>query len=101
MKLAMKLGRTLEELALSMSAHEFGLWLALYDREPWDDTRGDYQAGIIASTVVNFGGRTLRKGAKPLSPLDFMPLLNDDPTPEEEEESGDPMAHFYQISQKP
>lgn len=95
MKLALRLGRTLEELTLTMSAREFGLWLALYNRDPWDETRGDYQAGLVCSTLANWSGRMLREGAKPLSPLEFMPFQKrPDTTPAVE---ADPMAHFNEM----
>lgn len=89
MKLALRLGRTLEELCSTMASAEFSMWVQLYNEEPWDDTRGDLHAGIIASTVANFAGKALKEGAPSLTPQDFMPLL-----PREEE---DPLEHFRKM----
>lgn len=99
MKLALRLGRTLHELAHSMSAHEFGLWAALHERDPWDETRTDYQAALVCSTVANWSGRMLREGAKPMTPCEFMPFLKHD-EPTTSQEPGDPMEHFYEMAKK-
>ena len=47
-------------------------WQAFYDLEPFGEMRGDLRAGIVASTVANVMGDP----KKPLSPSDFMPLLD-------------------------
>lgn len=69
MRLCLALGRTLAELGRSMSAAEFGEWVA-YDRVegvpwPW------LQSGINAATVAN---SVPRKGGKTFRPSDFMPV---------------------------
>lgn len=51
-------------------------WQAFYDLEPFGDMRADLRAGIVASTVANVMGDP----KKPLSPSDFMPLLESDKT---------------------
>jgi hypothetical protein len=89
MKLALRLGRTLEELCRTMSSAEFSLWVALYEESPWDDTRADLHAGIIASTIANYAGKVRKDGTA--KPSDFMPFL-----PREEDEEPDPADHFSQ-----
>lgn len=42
--------------------------------QPFSDLRGDIQAGIIASTIANFSGRT----KKTTSATDFMPFRDGD-----------------------
>ena len=70
------MGRTVEELLTTISASELMQWMA-YDRlSPMGDDRGDFQAGIVASTMANC------HGAK-LAPKDFMPLQHSAPTDEE------------------
>lgn len=68
MRLALAMGRTLAELADSMSSAEFTEWLA-YNRifglpDPWGE------AGTIAAAVTR---PYQKKGAKPAMPLDFIP----------------------------
>jgi hypothetical protein len=93
--LALQLGRTLEELGNSMSADEFGLWLALYQTDPWDQMRSDLRAGIIAATIANHAGLTRKAGVPPSMPSDFMPYLKKHEEPEAE---ADPVAYFKQFS---
>lgn len=93
MSLALRLGRTLEELGETMSSAEFGMWLELYKIAPWDDVRGDLQAGIVAATIVNAAGMRRKPGSAPSMPLDFMPLTKDAPESKEE----DPLEHFARL----
>ncbi|MBX9885875.1 MAG: DUF4035 domain-containing protein [Novosphingobium sp.] len=52
-----------------MTAAEFADWMAYERLEPWGETRADFRAGMIASTVFNaFRG----KAAEPKTPVDFM-----------------------------
>jgi hypothetical protein len=95
MTLALKLGRTLEELGRTMSSQEFSLWLAMYKFDQWGELRGDERAGLIASTVANFAGMTRAAGAAPLSPSDFMLHL---PKHEEPEQEPDPVAFFTAVA---
>jgi len=100
MRLALRLGRTLEELGRTMSAAEFALWLELYREEPWDDSRDDLRAGIIAATVANYAGKVRKEGVQPATPLDFMPFVADagdaEPDEIETDEEPDPLQHFSQ-----
>lgn len=73
MQLALKMGRTIQDLYESMSAYEFSLWAAEYARNPWGEERQDYRAGIVASTVANMSGKTLKRGNES-KPRDFMPF---------------------------
>jgi hypothetical protein len=74
----------LEELGNTMSAHEFGLWAAAYDAEPWGEWRTDYAGGIVAATFANINRRA---NAPAFSPADFMPKFRraeaSEPTPAE------------------
>lgn len=95
MALALRLGRTLQELMQSMSAVEFGLWQQFDRVSPIGDGRGDLQAAIVASTVANFAGRSLKEGAS-TKVADFMPyLVRPEPEPEVE---ADPFEHFKMIT---
>jgi len=51
--LALALGATVGELQARMGAREFSEWQALYQLDPFGDVRSDFQAGQVASTVVN------------------------------------------------
>lgn len=90
MSLALALGRTLEELSETMSAQEFGLWLAYYKRNPWGEERADLRAAITTAAIANYAGKSLKDGTS-VSPAEFMPFLEkeDEPT-----DSPDPFAHF-------
>jgi hypothetical protein len=59
-----------------VSSAELVEWRAYYELEPFGQARGDLQAGIVASTVVNL---FRSEDAKPVGPSDF--LLKIDPTP--------------------
>lgn len=72
MMLALKLGRTLEELGRSMSSHEFALWIALWEVDQWGDLRADERAGVVAATVANYAGMQRRQDSAPATPADFM-----------------------------
>lgn len=65
-------------LLRDMSDITLGLWMALYRIDPWGEERADLRAGIVASTVVNMAGKTLREGAKPSCPHDYMPYAQRD-----------------------
>lgn len=53
-----------------MTGEEFGLWAAAFHESPWDETRADLRAGIVAATLANCH----RSGSTaPYKPIDFMP----------------------------
>lgn len=59
MTLALRLGRTLDELASTVSASELKLWME-YDRiSPIGDIRGDIQTAHIVSSVFRSQGGKL------------------------------------------
>jgi hypothetical protein len=91
MQLAMRLGRTLDELGQTMSAKEFGLWCALNQQDPWDHTRGDINAAIICATIANYAGKIRKSGAKPAEPSEFMAFLREE---EVEMDAVDPTDFF-------
>ena len=58
-----------------MSGAEFAEHLADFERDPWGEQRADLRAAIVASTVVNWSGKQLKKGAEAAQPRDFMPYV--------------------------
>jgi hypothetical protein len=61
--------RSVAEAQRCISSREFAEWMA-YDRlEPFGVVRGDLQAGIVASTLVNIHKK---KDAAPSQPGDFI-----------------------------
>lgn len=97
MRLALRLGRTLNELGQTMSSEEFELWVALYQDEPWDETRADLRAGIIASTISNWAGMMRKEGLPPASPADYMPFLKLGEVESDGPEEPDPLVYFSQF----
>lgn len=73
MQLALKLGKTVQELYEQMGAYEFSLWAAEYARNPWGEERADLRMGILASAVVNVSGKTVKRGGE-VKPSDYMPF---------------------------
>ena len=67
--LAPHLGRTVEELKVTLTARELMNWIAFYELEPWGEKRADLRAGIIASTTYNMQ----RGKGSALKASDFMP----------------------------
>lgn len=63
---------TVRQLLASLDSAELTEWMAFDRMEPIGEFRADLRAGIIASTVANYGGRDIREARKP---SDFMPLL--------------------------
>lgn len=61
---------TRDELLRVMSWEEFCEWLVYDQIEPLGESRGDYQAAIVAATIANVNRS---KGQKPYSPADFLP----------------------------
>ena len=97
MMLALKLGRTLEELGAQMTSREFSLWKELYKRNQWGELFAYERAGIVASTVANYAGMTRSKGAEPAKPSDFMPYVPEGHKDEAEVEP-DPVDFFTAIA---
>ena len=70
--------RSLAELYENMDSAEFCLWAAEFGRSPWDEGRADLRAGIIASTIANYSGKSLKTGAS-VAPIDCMPYSQPEP----------------------
>ena len=60
------------ELLATVSSIELSEWMEFDRLEPFGDGRADLRAGIIASTVANYSGKTLKEDIS-LNPSDFMP----------------------------
>lgn len=94
--MARALGRTLEELATSMSAQEYGLWWTQYGMEPWGEDRMDEGFGVVASTLANVNRKA---GSPPFEVSDFTPYLNraEKAAPEPE---ASPLQFIQRLEQK-
>ena len=89
MALALRLGRTLQELRDTMSAEELHLWKAFNRESPISDVRGDVQAAIVAASALQ------AQGAK-VSALDLLPKWTDpEPDPVAEAESGEDLLKSF------
>lgn len=75
-RLALAMGRTIQELRAVLSYAEFQEWCWYYQIEPWGEDRADLRAGIVASTIANYAGKLRAEGADPAIPADFMPYLD-------------------------
>lgn len=75
MELALRLGRTFDELGRTMSALEFELWCEYRKQSPWDSSRSDFNAALICATLANYAGMTRKDDAPPASAMDFMPFV--------------------------
>ena len=69
--LALRLGRSLQELLATVSSEELTLWRAYDTLQPIGDWRHDLGYGVIASTIANVNRG---KNAEAFKPADFMPL---------------------------
>jgi hypothetical protein len=60
---------TVRQLLDNLSGRELTEWMAYEVVEPFEPTRGDLRAGVVASTIANvFRG----KGQRPYSPQQFV-----------------------------
>lgn len=57
-----------------MPSSELTEWMAMFEMEPWGETRADLRSGIISATLVNVHRP---KGSAPAKPRDFMPNFDD------------------------
>ncbi len=92
--LALRMGRTIDELMHSMSSSEFSVWVELYNDDQWGEAREDFRAGQICATIGNFAGKVMAKDASALKPADFMPTLVEDEVAEEP----DPVTFFTAVA---
>ncbi|MCG1032002.1 DUF4035 domain-containing protein [Leclercia adecarboxylata] len=56
MTLALRLGRTLDELKQTLTARELRMWIEFDRINPISDRRGDIQAAQISAAVLNSQG---------------------------------------------
>jgi len=61
---------TVRELLGRIGADELAEWMAFYKLEPFGRAVDDFGFGIMAAVTAN---QNLKKGAKAMSPLDFVP----------------------------
>lgn len=80
------------ELGETMSSAEFSVWLEMYKQAPWDDTRGDVRAAIVAATVANYAGKVRKEGAGEAQVIDFIAFRE-----REEIAEPDPMEFFGKL----
>lgn len=95
MMLALRMGRTLEELFRSMSSQEFSLWIDMYNDDQLGEARKDKRAGVIAAAVANYAGK-VRKDSQPVTADTFFPGLV---KVAKVEEDPDPVAFFTAVAQ--
>lgn len=64
---------TVREMLARVGSDELTEWQAYYRIEPWGGERGDVQAGIVATTIVNgLRGLSGSRGGKDVGPGDFL-----------------------------
>lgn len=73
-QLALALGMSVREAQEKITSREFVEWMAFYRLEPWGEWRGDYQAGMVCSTVANI---VRKKGSGRYKPSDFIPKFGE------------------------
>jgi len=69
-----------------LTARQLEEWIEYADLEPFGEERADLRAGMVAAVVANVY-RDPKARPKPYRPIDFMPLVNEQPkarTPEEQ-----------------
>lgn len=88
MVLALRLGKTMQEICNQLSAEELFLWQA-FDREsPLGDQRADVLAAITAAASFQ------AQGAK-ISALDLLPSWRAEPPEPDEQEEGEALLKQY------
>lgn len=68
-RLALALGRTIQEIDEGMSSSEFNQWLAYYHLEPFGAERDNFHSATIATVLANIHRG---KSQPPFSTEDFM-----------------------------
>lgn len=76
--LALRLGRSVEELLATLSSRALTYWMAFDSISPIGDWRNDLAAGQIAAVVAETH-RDRKARAKPFTPRDFMPFVEREP----------------------
>lgn len=77
MTLALRLGRTVDELTQTLTASELKMWMAFDALSPIGDCRDDILAAMIASSTLNAQGAQV-------SVSDMMPMWSPEPNAERE-----------------
>lgn len=72
-QLALRLGyASPSRMMREMRPSEYGIWMALWRAEPWDEERADLRSALVALQVSRSG---LKKTEGAWSYKDFMPFL--------------------------
>lgn len=88
---------TREEMILRMSSTEFMQWQAVAKFKPFGDSRSDIQMAILASTIANMSGKTVKKDT---TLADFLPDWTGAKTVREHIQTPEEMhANFLRIFQ--
>jgi hypothetical protein len=77
-RLAMALGRTVNELVDSMTSQEFTEWQAFFILEPWGHDVEYHRTGVVASMAYNIARG---KNDRAISATDFIPGMEQPPEP--------------------
>lgn len=75
---------SVRHLLRTIDAAEFKEWQLYHQLEPWDETRGDLRAAIVARTIANIWRG---KDVEPYQLTDFMPDFDPAPEPEIDEDA--------------
>jgi hypothetical protein len=75
-----------------MTAAEFGVWFAEYNRSPWGEERSALNFAIIAKTVADYAGKIRKGGPSKLS--DFILDFERATKPDEVIIEADAFEHF-------
>ena len=74
-RLALALGRTVEELLEGIDSAELTEWFAYYQVEPWGEERADWRSAMIARTMAEIH-RDDKSRARPFQIDEFMPKFD-------------------------
>lgn len=60
----MQAGCSISDMANRIPSSEWHYFVAFYEMEPWGYEANDYHAALVASTVANMAGRSLKNTLK-------------------------------------
>jgi hypothetical protein len=72
-RLALRLGRTVDELLQTVSYRELLEWQEFAAIDPFDEARGDLRNAMLMSLMANMN-RDRKKHPQPFSHVEFMPF---------------------------
>lgn len=75
-----------DDLLRDLTATQWQEWQLYLEVEPIGEIQQFLQTGIIASTIANWSGKSMKKGARPNAPQDFMPYYKEIKTKQTPEE---------------